>query len=272
MTKEELIINDYYEKLYSKNNIDKTYLYLYDKDDDCLVTIDSDCDPIIEKQRYLFAYYHHMLNFYLTEINRRIDIASYYYTSEYSKILSFLMGTILGLLEAFKGTKYSFKMKDNYYKYISKLASIINPNGGTNLPLDLKKIVLVKYEPIFFEIDEKGKIVEVDSGKFNPLVDKINNGSQEFDNMENDEKLSMINQMIENILKKDKHYISIDEQMLFSGLITNENIKKYRTITNCFRHGSEEMLNERDKITLEQKIFLINYGLTICAVLLKEKS
>ena len=90
-----------------------------------------------------------------------------------------------------------------------------------------------------------------------------------FIEMEIDEKLASINMAIENILVKNQKYISVDSDLLFLGFIYEEQIKEYRKLTHCFRHGSSEMVEKRAQFTENQKVFLVNYGLTICTALIQ---
>lgn len=87
--------------------------------------------------------------------------------------------------------------------------------------------------------------------------------------MEIDEKLASINMAIENILVKNQKYISVDSDLLFLGFIYEEQIKEYRKLTHCVRHGSSEMVEKRAQFTENQKVFLVNYGLTICTALIQ---
>lgn len=50
--------------------------------------------------------------------------------------------------------------------------------------------------------------------------------------------------------------------------IANDLVIEYRKIIHCFRHDSENSIKEREKISRNQKEFLINYGITICELLL----
>ncbi|MHA8263750.1 hypothetical protein ACYATO_08695 [Lactobacillaceae bacterium Melli_B3] len=87
-----------------------------------------------------------------------------------------------------------------------------------------------------------------------------------FIDMDVDEKIEIINNTIENILNKNGSFIEINESNYF-GFITNDNIKAYRKMTQCFRHATDKSINERKSFTKDQKQFLIEYGITILKTL-----
>ena len=92
----------------------------------------------------------------------------------------------------------------------------------------------------------------------------VSNRNASFENMSIDEKLGNINISIENILKDDRgKYKDINYEDLFLNFISEDDVKKYRDRTHCFRHGSNKSLKEREELIEKQKIFLINYGLVI---------
>jgi len=88
--------------------------------------------------------------------------------------------------------------------------------------------------------------------------------------MTNNEKLAEINNVIENILKVKDKWGTIDYQSETFGFLSDDVIIKYRNLIHCFRHGAEKAIEERNNFTEQQKEFLINYGMTICDVILKE--
>lgn len=65
------------------------------------------------------------------------------------------------------------------------------------------------------------------------------------------------------MLKKNEKFIKLDYKNLFIGFVIEEDIMKYRKITHCFRHATNEAMKERKKYSEEQNIFLIKYGINI---------
>ena len=91
---------------------------------------------------------------------------------------------------------------------------------------------------------------------------------KEIQSDENYAKLEEINNVIENILKINNKWADIDYKNESFDFISNDSVIKYRKLIHCFRHGSEDSIKEREKISKNQKEFLINYGITICELLL----
>lgn len=85
-----------------------------------------------------------------------------------------------------------------------------------------------------------------------------------------DEKLELLNDTIEFLLKRSGSFISINESDYF-GLLLNENIKKFRKTTHIFRHASEQSIGERDEFSQKQKEFLVNYGTMIVITLSEDE-
>ena len=85
-----------------------------------------------------------------------------------------------------------------------------------------------------------------------------------FENMESDEKLQTICNAIENMLKVNGKFITLDYSSYSLGYITDEIVKTFRKNTQCFRHADEKSIKERKTFTDIEKAFCINYGLTIC--------
>lgn len=106
------------------------------------------------------------------------------------------------------------------------------------------------------------------SDNLNQLFKKISNRNADFILMSEDEKLEEINNVIENILKINNKWADIDYKNESFDFISNDSVIKYRKLIHCFRHGSEDSIKEREKISKNQKEFLINYGITICELLL----
>jgi len=82
-----------------------------------------------------------------------------------------------------------------------------------------------------------------------------------FDNMSSHEKLKEIANYLENNLKVDKKYLSINEEQMLE-LIPNDTVKQYRYILQCYRHSSKESLDEREKLKDKER-FLIYLGIAI---------
>lgn len=69
--------------------------------------------------------------------------------------------------------------------------------------------------------------------------------------MSTDEKLSEIANLIENMLKKNGHFIKLDYSSICFDYILNENVTSYRKKMQCFRHASSETIAERSSYSEE---------------------
>lgn len=94
-------------------------------------------------------------------------------------------------------------------------------------------------------------------------IQMISTRGAEFDNMTLEERLKELSNLLENMLKINGKFINVDYANIFLGYITEDNVKEYRKIIHCFRHATEEALNERNLYTNEQKKFLIDYVIVI---------
>lgn len=81
--------------------------------------------------------------------------------------------------------------------------------------------------------------------------------------MSTDERLAEIANLIENMLKKDGMFVTIDYSLVCFDYIDEETVKAYRHKLQCFRHSSDTFIEERASFSDEQKSFLIDYGLVI---------
>ena len=251
MNKEELIITEKFEE-YQGYKLENLYLNLYS---------DNVIDPIKAKLLNVFSCFHSTVNCCLIELNKRIE-TNHYFRADDSKFLNEIINEIFDLIANLRGTKYDFRINKSYYFYLKNTKNYLQ-RGGTKIPEDVKPIEIIKYERIFTILNDVSEYISV-SDDVDEILKKVSSRNMSFINMEVDEKIDSLNRAIENILKNDKKYIKTDSSFLFLNFITDDQIREYRTLTNCFRHGSDEMIKERAKYTEAQKVFLINYGLTIC--------
>lgn len=98
---------------------------------------------------------------------------------------------------------------------------------------------------------------------------EISNRQASFNNMSTDEKLSEIANLIENMLKKNGHFIKPDYSLICFDYISDETVTSYRKKMQCFRHASSKAIAERSSYSEEQKNFFVDLGLTIIKVIHK---
>lgn len=92
---------------------------------------------------------------------------------------------------------------------------------------------------------------------------EISNRQSSFNNMSTDEKLAEIANLIENMLKKDGNFITIDYSTVCFTYINDDTVKNFRHQLQCFRHSSDAAIRERASFSDKQKAFLIDFGLVI---------
>lgn len=112
----------------------------------------------------------------------------------------------------------------------------------------------------------KSNYIEVDDIIDQKFIE-ISNRQASFNNMSTDEKLAEIANLIENLLKKNKKFITPDYTKICFDYITDDIVTGYRKKMHCFRHATSEAIAERKIYTEEQKNFFVDYGLTIVKVI-----
>lgn len=115
----------------------------------------------------------------------------------------------------------------------------------------------------FKQIDNHIELVDAIEKKFK----EISNRQAAFHHMSMDEKLAEIANLIENMLKKNGKFLSPDYSQVCFDYINEDTIKRYRKKIQCFRHSASESISERESLSKEQKIFLIDFGLIILKVI-----
>lgn len=133
---------------------------------------------------------------------------------------------------------------------------------------DKKKIAEIKHfiGNLEKENEEKIEITE-DLGK---LIQKISTRNAQFSEMAIDEKIKEIGDLIENLLKKDGKFISLNYDRTSSGFIKESDIKEFRKKIQCFRHSSQDSIIERSSYTVLQKKFIVEYGIVVCNLVFNE--
>lgn len=92
---------------------------------------------------------------------------------------------------------------------------------------------------------------------------EISTRQASFNSMHIDEKIAEIANLIENLLKQDGKYITPEYENVCCGFIDDSIVKSYRNKMQCFRHCTDEAIEERKAYSEVQKNFLVDYGLTI---------
>ena len=145
----------------------------------------------------------------------------------------------------------------NQKELISKCEVLLPPNSGFDVVLEyiITSEDISGFQSIPDALDEK--------------IKTISTRGAEFDKMETDEQLAELNNLIENLLKQDGKYIELDYHPVFFGFLSENDIKIFRTKTQCFRHASVEMLAKRKNMSEAEKALLSDLGVFICVHLHK---
>lgn len=95
-------------------------------------------------------------------------------------------------------------------------------------------------------------------------IEEVSLNKGDFNDKEDDEKLLLITNVIEYLLKDDKKqkFLNINYSECFE-LFNEKDIINYRKVLQDYRHSTKEAVKTRKNITENQKRFLINYGITI---------
>lgn len=119
-----------------------------------------------------------------------------------------------------------------------------------------------------FTFLQKSDHIDIDNDLDQKFIN-ISNRQASFNNMSIDEKLAEIANLIENLLKKNGSFVSLDYSKVCFSYISNEMVTNYRKQMQCFRHATDSAIGERKKFSDEQKNFLVDYGLTMIKVIYK---
>jgi hypothetical protein len=256
----ELIIDD---KLsgFDFEDIDSLFFKLYGADPSISVGI--------EKLDLLFACYHERLYSLIAPLSKRIKEKGQqtYYWADASRSLIKAIDDIFELQSAFKGTCYNFTISQECSNYLKYIRPFLKMSGGSLLPEGVKSYDVPKYEKVFMCAGQCGSDVKAEP-TIDEIIQMVSTRGSTYDQMKPDEKLEVLANLIENLLKKDGKFKKVDSDKVFCGLMADEDIMAFRRKMQCFRHVTKEDIEERKIFTKEQKEFLANYGLTICMAIL----
>ena len=110
--------------------------------------------------------------------------------------------------------------------------------------------------------EQKSCNIEVNDS-INQKFIEISTRQASFNSMHIDEKIAEIANLIENLLKQDGKFITPEYEDVCCGFIDDTIVKNYRKKMQCFRHCTDEAIEERKTYSEEQKNFLVDYGLTM---------
>ena len=117
---------------------------------------------------------------------------------------------------------------------------------------------------VHMELSIKRTLQNVDINEnIEELIKEISTGDNMFISMTLDEKLMTIRNVWESISEKYGGYNKIEYKKVFLGYIDNENITEFSRKLHSFRHGNSKSLQERSSISKQEKIYMIDFGITL---------
>jgi len=105
----------------------------------------------------------------------------------------------------------------------------------------------------------------------NEAIKYISTRNAIFQEMTQDEQLKEICNCIEYFLKEKTGFSKLDYSN--SCCFLNDDIvKNFRKTLECFRHASKDSIKERESYTIEQKEFMVEFGILILNCINNEKN
>lgn len=158
-----------------------------------------------------------------------------------------------GIILSFTGSDCNIiKLKQIAKATLQQQCNKVIPSGAGLAVVDINYIIQEQennFQAVPNEVEEKIRL--------------ISTRNADFDGMAIDEKLALLNNLIENLLKIDGKYINPDYTKLFFGYINGSDVKGYRGQTQCFRHATQEDMLERQLMPHSKKEFLCDMGIFI---------
>lgn len=139
-------------------------------------------------------------------------------------------------------------------------------NDGNTIHYNTRRKIVSNLN--FFQ--KKKKSIKIDED-INSMFQFISTRNARFESMSTDEKIKEILNLIENLLKIDGKYIEFNFEKFSLGAITELEVKEFKNKIQCFRHSSNESIQERKSFSDNEKKFIIDYGILICNLIYYNK-
>lgn len=147
---------------------------------------------------------------------------------------------------------------DFVYNEIRNWAFNRGLNSGGTIQYSTRRLLVA-------ELSFKRKSDYIDPGEsIEDQFRKISTRDAGFQEMALDEKIREIANLIENLLKENGNFLTLDYSPISFKYLDDSVIKTFRKQIQCFRHSSDDSIAERAGFTEEQKNFLVDYGIIIC--------
>ncbi len=241
---------EYYYKFYNLiNDINDTYNIFSGVEETYDYSFEIyGIDEAIEKFKYLCQPEN--------ESHNNEDKCWFYLILFYLKKCGFIIEEFPRLIEHPPAETYDFVNKEIRNKIIGEGKD----DNGTVRYTERRRLVA---NLTFKQTDRNIELADAIDNKFK----EISNRQASFQSMSTDEKLAEIANLIENMLKVNGKFLSLNYSTICFDYVDEAKITEYRKKLHCFRHSSVESLRERESFSEQQKNFLIDYGLTIIKVI-----
>lgn len=135
--KMELILYEFKENIDSQK-INNKFLKIYE----------HVCDDL----KIIFAYYHERINFLFSQMNGRAKSNKYFLADDSRELLK-IIEILKDYQKLLKNSQYDFYLCESYQKHLDYTLLFLKEYRGSQIPDDYQDIELIKYEPVFFQVD-----------------------------------------------------------------------------------------------------------------------
>lgn len=180
--------------------------------------------------------------------------------------------------ELSKGKKLTYLLTSNDVDFDNKIELLLEIRKKIKKDIDSRYNDWYKdtQEEIVTMIENNMNLLEKDKGvvvgdEIKSLIENISNNDTEWSLKNIEEKLMDCCNAIENILKNENGKIQKIDNEIFLDIVTEENLKKLKNKLQCFRHANTNAIDERKKLLIEEKEFLLNLAITFISRLNQNK-
>jgi len=149
INKIDLILNDFLSEIEYTTNTD--FMTLSTKKE--YFTVEDTYSQIYkeypEKYKRIFSIFQQQINNLFLFMNNKIDV-NRHFNADVSRELIDIISKLDSLLLNLKKEGVEINIKDTYKKLIDECRKFLRSSGGSTIPDNFKKIIITKYEPVFF--------------------------------------------------------------------------------------------------------------------------
>jgi len=149
INKIDLILNDFLSEIEFTTNID--FMTLSAKKEH--ITVEDTYSQIYkeypEKYKRIFSIFQQQINNLFLFLNDKIDV-NRHFNADASRELIDIISKLDSLLLNLKKEGIEINIEDTYKKLIDECRKFLRSSGGSTIPDNFNKIIITKYEPVFF--------------------------------------------------------------------------------------------------------------------------